>query len=127
MCGQSHLQSQAHQEILDSFIHHLPHHVKFHFTSITVATELIPQLNRIIAPDLKPVRRLDLTSKPSASDSRARKMQVNSQLIKSQERAVMLKLVNTMTTMQLFFVPTKNDEGQPTYKLDPHVVSLLMI
>ena len=54
-------------------------------------------------------------------------MQVNSQLIKSQERAVMLKLVNTMTTMQLFFVPTKNDEGQPTYKLDPHVVSLLMI
>ncbi|KAL8280406.1 hypothetical protein RQP46_007054 [Phenoliferia psychrophenolica] len=97
---ESHLQQQAHKEILDSFIHHLPHHVKFHFTSLTVATELLPQLNRIIAPDLKPV---------------------NSQLIKSQERAVMLKLVNTMITLGLYFVQSKNDEGQPTYKLDPPI------
>ncbi|KAK4696986.1 chromosome transmission fidelity protein 18, partial [Phenoliferia sp. Uapishka_3] len=97
---ESHLQHAAHREILESFHLYLPHHVKFHFTASTIATELIPQLNRILAPDLKPV---------------------NSQLIKSEERAVMLKLVNTMITMRLSYVPTKNEEGQPTYKLDPPI------
>lgn len=46
-------------------------------------------------------------------------LQVNSQLIKTEERAVMLKLISTMLGMRLSFVQDKNEDGQLTYKLDP--------
>lgn len=48
--------------------------------------------------------------------------QVNSQLIKAEERAVMLKLISTMLGMKLSFVQDKNEDGQLTYKLDPCVL-----
>lgn len=48
-----------------------------------------------------------------------RPTQINSQLIKTDERVVMLKLINTMLAMKLSFVQDKNEDGQLTYKLEP--------
>lgn len=45
--------------------------------------------------------------------------QINSQLIKTDERVVLLKLINTMLDLKLFFVQDKNEDGQMTYKLEP--------
>ncbi|KAM0749881.1 P-loop containing nucleoside triphosphate hydrolase protein [Meredithblackwellia eburnea MCA 4105] len=97
---EAYLQGVAHQEIIDSFVHHLPYVVKRHFTATTIASELLPQLNRIISPELKPT---------------------NSTVVKTNERKVMLKLVRTMLDMNLVFLQTKTEDGQLTYKLEPPI------
>ncbi|PPQ73595.1 hypothetical protein CVT26_010493 [Gymnopilus dilepis] len=56
-------------------------------------TEFVPYLNRIISPPLRPV---------------------NSQVIRAQEKALMTRLVDIMSTLELRFVQEKADDGQLT-------------
>lgn len=91
-------QRVAHQEIVDAFRVHLPHELKGLFTGTNVAAELLPLLNRILNPDIRPV---------------------NSQLVKADERRVLTKLVHLMMAMKISFVQDKNEDGQLTYKLEP--------
>ena len=58
MVQQAYLKRTAHQEIADAFALSIPHNLKNMFTAKTIASELLPLINRIIAPDLKPVRTL---------------------------------------------------------------------
>lgn len=97
----------------------MPHNLKNLFTGTNVVAELLPFINRIITPELKPV------SSTGGEGLRARNLtlgtsaQVNSQLIKDEERGTLLKLVHQMLTLRLSFVQDKTEDGQLTYKLDP--------
>lgn len=53
------LQRQAHQEVADAFAVSIPQNLKALFTGTNVIAELLPLLNRVVAPDLKPVRLRD--------------------------------------------------------------------
>ncbi len=46
-------------------------------------------------------------------------LQVNSQIIKQEERAVLQRLVSIMTALDLRFVQERAEDGQLTYRLDP--------
>jgi chromosome transmission fidelity protein 18 len=48
--------------------------------------------------------------------------QVNSQVIKPQERALLLRLVEIMVSFELRFVQEKTEDGQNVYRLDPWVL-----
>lgn len=56
-------------------------------------------------------------NKPDSPAARA--SQVNSQVVKNDERARLLRLANTMITTNLAFVIDKSEDGQLSYKLDP--------
>ena len=45
--------------------------------------------------------------------------QVNSQLIKAEDKITMSKLVDTMISFDLAFVQDKDESGQVTYKTEP--------
>ncbi|KAF8912069.1 hypothetical protein CPB84DRAFT_1761185 [Gymnopilus junonius] len=62
--------------------------------------EFAPYLNRIVSPPLRPV---------------------NSQVIRAQEKALMSRLVDIMSTLELRFVQEKAEDGQLTYRLDPPI------
>lgn len=49
------LQRQAHQEVADAFAGSISQNLKALFTGTNVVTELLPLLNRVVAPNLKPV------------------------------------------------------------------------
>lgn len=89
------------------------------FTAATIASELLPFINRIVSPDLKPVSPPSLCSLLSYVNADRYNPQVNSQLIKKDERLVLMKLVNHLLTMKMSFVQDRNEEGQLSYKLDP--------
>ena len=48
-------------------------------------------------------------------------VQLNSQIVRTQERLVLKRLVEIMAAMELQFVQEKNEEGQLVYRLDPLV------
>lgn len=102
----------------------MSHTLKNMFTGPTIISELLPFLNRIISPDLKPVRSSLLPFLSVYSFECNCYPQVNSQLIKTDERLVMLKLINRLLLMKLSFIQDKNEEGQLSYKLDPCVYFL---
>ncbi|KAK7467394.1 Chromosome transmission fidelity protein 18 [Stygiomarasmius scandens] len=62
--------------------------------------EFAPYINRIISPPLRPV---------------------NSQIVRPEERAVMNRLVDIMSTLEFRFVQERGDDGQLAYRLDPPV------
>ncbi|KAJ7444820.1 P-loop containing nucleoside triphosphate hydrolase protein [Mycena latifolia] len=62
--------------------------------------EFAPFLNRIISPPLRPV---------------------NSQVIKPEERALLARLVDIMSTLELQFFQERAEDGQLTYRLDPPI------
>ncbi|PPQ93288.1 hypothetical protein CVT25_015286 [Psilocybe cyanescens] len=62
--------------------------------------EFAPYINRIISPPLRPV---------------------NSQVIRPQEKALMTRVVDIMSTLELRFVQEKAEDGQLTYRLDPPI------
>ncbi|KAF8599065.1 P-loop containing nucleoside triphosphate hydrolase protein [Ceratobasidium sp. AG-I] len=64
------------------------------------ALEFLPLINRIISPPLKPL---------------------NSQIVRTQERLVLKRLVEIMAAMELQFVQEKNEEGQLVYRLEPAI------
>ena len=97
----------------------MPHALKNLFTGANIVGELLPMLNRIIAPELKPVGSFFCYCGYSCSYKLHK--QVNSQLIKAEERGTLLKLVHQMLTLGLSFVQDKTEDGQLMYKLDPYV------
>ncbi|CAE6526005.1 unnamed protein product [Rhizoctonia solani] len=64
------------------------------------ALEFLPLINRIINPPLKPL---------------------NSQIVRTQERLVLRRLVEIMAAMELSYVQDKNEDGQPIYRLEPAI------
>ncbi|KAJ7157004.1 P-loop containing nucleoside triphosphate hydrolase protein [Mycena crocata] len=62
--------------------------------------EFAPYINRIISPPLRPV---------------------NSQVIKPEERAVLTRLVDIMSTLELQFFQERAEDGQLSYRLDPPI------
>ncbi|KAG8687630.1 hypothetical protein FRC11_006876 [Ceratobasidium sp. 423] len=62
--------------------------------------EFLPFINRIISPPLKPL---------------------NSQIVRTQERLVLKRLVEIMAAMELRYVQDKNEDGQPIYRLEPAI------
>ncbi|KAJ7221036.1 P-loop containing nucleoside triphosphate hydrolase protein [Mycena haematopus] len=62
--------------------------------------EFAPYINRIISPPLRPV---------------------NSQVIKPEERALLLRLVDIMSTLELQFFQERAEDGQLSYRLDPPI------
>ena len=48
--------------------------------------------------------------------------QVNSQIIKPEERSVLRRLVSIMSALELRFVQERAEDGQLTYRLDPYVL-----
>ncbi|KAJ6525742.1 P-loop containing nucleoside triphosphate hydrolase protein [Mycena capillaripes] len=62
--------------------------------------EFAPFINRIISPPLRPV---------------------NSQVIKPEERAILTRLVDIMSTLELQFFQERAEDGQLTYRLDPPI------
>ncbi|BGO89065.1 Chromosome transmission fidelity protein 18 [Rhodotorula toruloides] len=90
----------AHQEVADAFAASVPQNLKTLFSGPNIVAELLPLLNRIVAPDLKPV---------------------NSQVVKNEERARLMRLVNTMISTKLAFVLDKSEDGQLSFKLDPPI------
>ncbi|PFH54126.1 hypothetical protein AMATHDRAFT_135378 [Amanita thiersii Skay4041] len=68
--------------------------------SPTLELEFAPYINRIICPLIKPI---------------------NNQVIRSEERAVLTRLVNIMVAFDLHFLLERADDGQLTYRLDPPI------
>ncbi|KAJ7632861.1 P-loop containing nucleoside triphosphate hydrolase protein [Roridomyces roridus] len=62
--------------------------------------EFAPYINRIISPPLRPV---------------------NSQVIKPEERALLARLVDIMSTLELQFFQERGEDGQLAYRLDPPI------
>lgn len=94
------LQRTAHQEIADALAKSLPLTLKNLFTSTSVACELAPSLVRILSPDLRPV---------------------NQQLIKADDRLVLMTLVQQMADLSVSYQPDRNEDGQIVYKLEPQL------
>ncbi|CAE6437376.1 unnamed protein product [Rhizoctonia solani] len=64
------------------------------------ALEFLPLINRIISPPLKPL---------------------NSQIVRTQERLVLKRLVEIMAAMELRYIQDKNEDGQAIYRLEPAI------
>jgi chromosome transmission fidelity protein 18 len=48
--------------------------------------------------------------------------QVNSQVIRPEEKAMLSRLVNIMVSLELRFVQERTEDGQLVYRLDPWVL-----
>ncbi|KAG8741843.1 hypothetical protein FRC10_002353 [Ceratobasidium sp. 414] len=70
------------------------------------ALEFLPLINRILCPPLKPLTHLK---------------QLNSQIVRTQERLVLKRLVDIMAAMEVRYVQERNEEGQFVYRLDPAI------
>ncbi|GJJ12562.1 hypothetical protein Clacol_006805 [Clathrus columnatus] len=71
-----------------------------HLTGPTFSLELLPYLNRIISPPLRPV---------------------NSQIVKPEEKAAMNRLVDIMVALELQFVQERAEDGSLVYRLEPPI------
>lgn len=94
------LKQAAHQEFLGSFKQAMSPLMRVSFMTDAVIIELIPLLMRIISPDLRPV---------------------NSQLIRREERDVMMRVVNIMLDLGLKLLQDKGEDGQLSFVLDPPI------
>jgi chromosome transmission fidelity protein 18 len=81
--------------------------------------EFIPYINRIIAPPLRPVSDSVPLMLPFAEYELERLPQVNSQVTKPSERALLSRLVDIMVSLEMRFIEEKTEEGQMVYVLDP--------
>lgn len=97
----------------------LPMHIKSLFTAQNIVAELAPMLMRIITPDLKPVCTSLYVLQIKISTNVCFGQKVNQQLIKSDDRLVLKKLVRAMLDLGISYVQDRNEEGQVIYKLDP--------
>jgi len=79
-------------------------------------TEFAPYINRIISPPLRPVGIMFPGHRSHAQPL----LQVNRQVVRPHEKALMSRLVDIMSTLELRFVQEKADDGQLTYRLDPY-------
>ncbi|KAI8597020.1 hypothetical protein EDD21DRAFT_386544 [Dissophora ornata] len=94
---------KANESILQGMALNLPAKAQRHFRKSNFATELLSPFLRILSPSLRPV---------------------NKQLIKPEERAVLMRLVDVMIHFQLTFVQEKTEDGQFLYRLEPSIEKL---
>lgn len=81
--------------------------------------EFLPYINRIISPPLRPVILRFLLSVSYCVDMLP--FQVNSQIIRPLEKALMCRLVDIMSSLELRFLRERAEDGQLSYRLDPYV------
>ncbi|KAH8082309.1 P-loop containing nucleoside triphosphate hydrolase protein [Filobasidium floriforme] len=98
------LKSSAIKEIGTALLQSIPANLRTIYNSSSILTELGPYLMRIISPPLKPV---------------------NSNLVKADEKATLVRLVDLMIDMNLRFYRDKTEEGQATFRLEPAIDSLV--
>ena len=84
-----------------------------------LALEFAPLLNRIISPPIRPVRHLSILR---VDECNIYITQVNSQVIRPEEKALLSRLVNIMVSLELRFVQERTEDGQLVYRLDPWVL-----
>lgn len=77
--------------------------------------EFAPYINRIISPPLRPVR----TASVYLQTGPISHYQVNSQIIKAGERALLVRVVEIMVSLGLRFVQQRTEDDQMVYRLDP--------
>ncbi|KAI7825988.1 P-loop containing nucleoside triphosphate hydrolase protein [Gamsiella multidivaricata] len=94
---------KANESILQGMALNLPAKAQRHFRKSNFAAELLSPFLRILSPFLRPV---------------------NKQLIKPEERAVLMRLVDIMIHFQLTFVQEKTEDGQFLYRLEPSIEKL---
>ncbi|KAF9904497.1 hypothetical protein EC991_002657 [Linnemannia zychae] len=94
---------KANESILQGMALNLPAKIQRHFRKSNFATELLSPFLRILSPFLRPV---------------------NKQLIKPDERAILMRLVDIMIHFQLTFVQEKTEDGQFLYRLEPSIEKL---
>ena len=46
--------------------------------------------------------------------------QINTQIVRAEERAVLTRLVDIMISLDLHFLQERTEDGQLTYRLDPY-------
>ena len=86
-----------------------------------LALEFAPLLNRIISPPIRPVRNLSICILTRVTLCTT---QVNSQVIRPEEKVMLSRLVNIMVSLELRFVQERAEDGQLLYRLDPWVWGL---
>ena len=92
------LKQTAHLEIADTLRKSLPLQIGSLFAKPNITSELIPLLLRIITPDLKPI---------------------NQQLIKTEERLAMKKLIRKKLDLNIKYIQDRNEDNQIVYRLEP--------
>lgn len=83
----------------------------FNWNSFHTSTESYHHLYALYAIIVLPSRLIHHTKFSS--------IQVNSQIIRPLEKALMVRLVDIMSSLELRFVQEKADDGQLSYRLDP--------
>ena len=87
-----------------------------HFLSNEIMQlELAPYLNRIISPPMRPVRAPSICSLVDILPDE----KINSQVTRPHERALLLRLVDIMVSLELRLVQEKAEDGQLIYRLEP--------
>ncbi|KAG0222039.1 hypothetical protein BGX31_009398 [Mortierella sp. GBA43] len=94
---------KANESILQGMALNLPAKAQRYFRKSNFVTELLSPFLRILSPSLRPV---------------------NKQLIKPEERVVLMRLVEIMIHYQLTFVQEKTEDGQFVYRLEPPIDKL---
>jgi chromosome transmission fidelity protein 18 len=95
-------------------------------TDQVLQLEFAPYINRIISPPLRPVSQFQPLEPLEKAflvrlNLSCNSLQVNSQIIKPGERALLSRLVEIMVSLELRFVQEKAEDGQLVYRLDPCV------
>lgn len=86
------------ENLVDVFLAGIQPQKRRFLTKTMVIHELVPLLMHIITPDIKPV---------------------NQQLIKSAEKAQLVRLIDIMIEFGLSFIQEKTEDGQFLFKLEP--------
>jgi chromosome transmission fidelity protein 18 len=102
----------ANEEIGTSLKGLLPPMLRSLFNPTTTMTELVPYMMRIISPPLRPVSCTPLGSVKLT-------IQVNANIVKPAEKAVLSRLVDLMIPLGLKFWVEKSESGQPMMRLEP--------
>ena len=85
--------------------------------------EFAPYINRIISPPLRPVRIFSWSVATFGLSDGQTIFQVNSQVVRPEERELLSRLVNIMVALELRFVQEREEDGQLVYRLDPYAAS----
>lgn len=118
---QAYVTRTANEEVATSLKVLLPPVLRSLFSPTTTMTELIPFVMRIISPPLRPVSdKLQLTSEDLLPTSLSLTAQVNANIVKPAEKALLNRLVELMIPLGLKFWVEKSESGQPMMRLEPY-------
>ncbi|RKP06814.1 P-loop containing nucleoside triphosphate hydrolase protein, partial [Thamnocephalis sphaerospora] len=98
-----HVEQKNHDSLVRQLSTDLPVHSRRLFSRKLVGTELLPHLLRIISPEIR---------------------SVNAQLIRANERAIVQRVVDLMTSFRVNYIQERREDGQFFYRLEPYVSTL---